>query len=207
MRGRPKKLKIVDKEDELSEEESCVGRLEYKILSSGDGNILAEPLFKYLEFLFLDKADKLSVLVKSICSASVNGEEVLFFQYRAQGRRNGRLEYTPCTEMLDTSATSEWEIATVPPPSNPVGIVQNSSNKTAEVSNKRKITVPMFSSTSATIDVVVATSEKIAKQKKSPYVYLSIEDHAAHLATVENRLAPPSSTRRGCRDTVIYSSK
>ena len=76
-----------------------------------------------MQYVFYDKADKLSVLIENVCSATVEGEEILFFQYRVQGRRNGRLEYTPCAEMLDESAASEWEIVTVPPPSILAGVV------------------------------------------------------------------------------------
>ena len=104
--------------------------------------------------------------------ATVEGKETSLFQYRVQGRHNGRLEYTPCVEMLDKSATSEWEIVTATPPSIPAGIVQYSNNKTAKVAYKRKITVPISPST-ADVDVVVATSEIIAKQKKvHTFIYL-----------------------------------
>ena len=169
MRGRQK---ILEKEVEESEEEIYIGRLEYKVLTAGCCGIsYAEPLFKYLQYVSFDKADKLSVLIENVCSATVEGEEILFFQYRVQGRRNGRLEYTPCVEMLDKSATSEWEIVTATPPSIPAGIVQYSNNKTAKVAYKRKITVPISPST-ADVDVVVATSEIIAKQKKSILLFI-----------------------------------
>ena len=117
MRGRQK---ILEKEVEESEEEIYIGRLEYKVLAAGScGSSHAEPLFKYLKYVFFDKADKLNVRAENVCSATVEGKEILFFQYRVQGRRNGRLEYTPCAEMLDESAASEWEIRTVSLPSIP----------------------------------------------------------------------------------------
>ena len=68
MRVRPKK---VEKEAEESEEELYIGRLVYKALNAGCCGIShAEPLFKYLQYVSFDKADKLSVLIENVCSGN-----------------------------------------------------------------------------------------------------------------------------------------
>ena len=171
MRVRPKK---VEKEEEL-----YIGRLVYKALNAGCCGIShAEPLFKYLKYVFFDKVDKFNTLVENVCSATVECKEILFFQHRVQGRRNRRLEYTPCAEMLDESAASEWEITTVPLPSIPAGEVQNSNNKTPNLVEKKKVAASIVTAAPADKVIVAASCKLIKKVGRLAHIVLSSEEHA-----------------------------